>query len=367
MRFDSPLLIARSLATSLPLLVAELFGAPAAAQTCQTDLGFGGPGDLALTLCGQPLDDASNSATLQVTGAPPFAIVHLIVGLQVNPTPRFGGTVVPVPWAFVESGLAADGAGNLSVNISGNDRPFTQVYLQAVAVEPPGGQVEISNALEIELGKGPLIYADAFELPAGSSWPAPWLVTTPHVTANVIDAGRARLQGDLANVARMILPGYSALDVDVRVTLEYEAFHSQGIGVYARQNGGSLTDTTPHGQGYAMFLEGGGSGEPELGLWREIDGVEIHFAAQLNPLPDGGQDGVRYVARFQVEQVSPSTTALRAKVWIEGDPEPADWGIEALDGAPELQNLSGGFATDIYNYAGTGSVWFDDLEIRHLP
>ena len=88
----------------------------------------------------------------------------------------------------------------------------------------------------------------------------------PDVTASVIDSGRARLQGDIASVARMILPGYSEVDVDVRVTLEYESFHSQGIGFYARQNGGYLTDTTPHGQGYAMFLEDGGSGAPALGL-----------------------------------------------------------------------------------------------------
>ena len=213
-----------------------------------------------------------------------------------------------------------------------------------------------------------VLYEESFDQPDGPAWPAPWFMAAPFILIEEdLDGGRARLHGWTAKVGRMILPGFAERDSDVTVTVEYEAIHSQGIGVYARQNGGYLDETDPVGAGYALFLQGGGSGPLELGLWREVNGVEELFAAASDPLADGGVNGARYVLRLQVEQTTPAATTVRAKVWNEGSPEPAGWTIEADDGTPSLQNVTGSFALDIYNYQGNGSVWFDDLVIRELP
>ena len=53
---------------------------------CQTDLGYGGPGSLALQTCGQALA-GGGTADLLVTGAPPSALTWLVVGPTLNPTP----------------------------------------------------------------------------------------------------------------------------------------------------------------------------------------------------------------------------------------------------------------------------------------
>ena len=72
--------------------------------------------------------------------------------------------------------------------------------------------------------------------------------------------------------------------------------------------------------------------------------------------------GVPYAIRFQCQQREGSTL-LRAKMWRQDDAEPGDWMVETEDSTPELQNTSGSFANDMYNYAGTGSVWVHDVAI----
>jgi hypothetical protein len=69
--------------------------------------------------------------------------------------------------------------------------------------------------------------------------------------------------------------------------------------------------------------------------------------------------------RYQVVQQG-ALTALRGKVWLATDVEPAAWTTEVLDDTPELQDVLGSFAVDVYNNGGVDSVYFDDLEIRAL-
>ncbi len=117
-----------------------------AGTVCQTDIGFGGPGTMALTLCGQTLA-SGNLSTMEVTGAPSNGLVFLIGGLSNNPTPFEGGTLVPLP-ILVTLVRVADPSGFVSVSVPGGGGPVT-VYIQAAAVDAalPGGYA-ISNALE---------------------------------------------------------------------------------------------------------------------------------------------------------------------------------------------------------------------------
>lgn len=212
-----------------------------------------------------------------------------------------------------------------------------------------------------------LPYMESFTGPDGSAWPSPWFEGSTHVSVADLQGNQARLNGDPAFVARMILPGYSAVNTEALVTVTFEDVHNQGFGFYVRQNGGSLQEYLPHGQGYAMFLKGNWYWPEDLGLWREINGVETQFAWGATPIAGGLQDDVRYRLRFRVTQANPDSTLLQARVWVEGDPEPGAWTVESYDTRPELQGTAGSFAIDIYNYSGFGHIFIDDLAISEYP
>ncbi len=212
-----------------------------------------------------------------------------------------------------------------------------------------------------------LPYAESFDGPDGSDWPSPWYASTSIVTVHDLQSNRGRMNGNTAQVARMILPGFSETDVEVEVTIEFENVAQQGFGFYVRQNGGSLQDTIPFGQGYAMFLKGGWGWPEDLGLWRELNGVETQFSTGYNPVAGGLQNDTRYRLRFRVTQFDAGTTRLQAKVWPETDTEPAAWTIDDFDSSPALQNTAGSFAADIYNQSGTSHIFLDDLWINQYP
>lgn len=115
-------------------------------DSCQSDLGFGGPGDLSLSICGPALaTGASNDVT--VSNAAPFGQVFLALGLTNTPTPFKGGTLVTVPLATTLA-FTADGSGTVAFPIAGGNGPLS-IFVQAVA--PDGSQLngfEISNAVE---------------------------------------------------------------------------------------------------------------------------------------------------------------------------------------------------------------------------
>jgi hypothetical protein len=117
--------------------------------TCQTDLGSGGPGDLAFSICGAPLA-SGGSATFLMENADPFAVSFITLGVFNNPTPLFGGLIVPTP-ALKTLVRFAKIDGTLSFTVTGGEGPAT-VFLQTFAVDLTQIEgVEISNALELQL------------------------------------------------------------------------------------------------------------------------------------------------------------------------------------------------------------------------
>ena len=210
---------------------------------------------------------------------------------------------------------------------------------------------------------GEVIYDEAFEGANGADWPEPWEIVGSNIIDAEIDDGRARMSGENNLTARLALPGHDEVDADITVVVEYENFAAQGYGFYARQNGGALQQTDPHGQGYGVYAEGGAL--RSLGIWKEVDGVESPILEVPDAVPGGVDSGVPYVIRFQCLQ-GDGTTTLRAKMWREGDDEPEAWMVETEDSTPELQDQSGSFANDVYNYAGTGSVWVHEVTIAAM-
>ncbi len=118
-------------------------------EVCQTDLGFGGPGTMALSICGGDLSTGT-TADLLVTGGPSNALAYAFVGFTLDPTPVAGGQIVPVPPTAVKVfGTDADGEIFLP-GIPGGGGPFS-VYVQVVAED--GGQpfgYAISNAVQAD-------------------------------------------------------------------------------------------------------------------------------------------------------------------------------------------------------------------------
>jgi hypothetical protein len=122
---------------------------PGAAPSCQTDLGFGGPGAVFLSVCGEPLS-SGNEATLLVTGAPPSGPVLLAVSAQADPTPFKGGLLVPVPLLFVLPAVAG-GSGQLALTVPGGGGPVDAVVQAVVpdASQPSG--FSLSKAVLVEI------------------------------------------------------------------------------------------------------------------------------------------------------------------------------------------------------------------------
>ncbi len=118
-----------------------------ACVTCQTDLGFQGPGASTLAVCGQPLASCQY-ATMTLAHLPPGKPMLLSASFSLNPQPFKGGTLVTVP-SFLDIGLVAPPSGLIQILIPGGMGP-ADVYLQARVFDPSLPQsVAITNAVKL--------------------------------------------------------------------------------------------------------------------------------------------------------------------------------------------------------------------------
>ena len=104
-------------------------------MTCQPDLGFGGPGSVTISVCGQPLCPAG-AAQLRLNGAKPFATGLLFASLSSTPTPLKGGTLVPIP-ILLQLPIQVDGSGRIALPVPGGafGAGSLDVFLQAALVD----------------------------------------------------------------------------------------------------------------------------------------------------------------------------------------------------------------------------------------
>jgi len=123
-----------------------------AAPVCQTDLGFGGPGDARLSMCGRPLYGiyGSNYVPFRLEGAPPGATVTLFIGgYAPAPNPTVGGWLVSNPPAAAHT-FHADATGVVEAALWTADTSH-ELHYQCVVENPafPSG-FEVSNAVRID-------------------------------------------------------------------------------------------------------------------------------------------------------------------------------------------------------------------------
>ncbi len=117
--------------------------------TCQTDLGFGGPGNSFLSVCGGDLSTGT-TADLLLTNAPASTNGILLFGLSANPTPFKGGMLVPVPFVATLP-MSTDSLGEYELNgIAGGIGPLSLI-LQFVLSDPAQIRgVGLSNAVQLD-------------------------------------------------------------------------------------------------------------------------------------------------------------------------------------------------------------------------
>ena len=118
-------------------------------ETCQTDLGFGGPGNMQLSMCGGDLSSGT-SADLSLTGGVPNATAFLLLGVQSNVVPFKGGFLLPVPWLMLLP-LPLDGTGAAALpGLPGGGGPLS-VYAQAAMHDASQAKgFAMSNALRVD-------------------------------------------------------------------------------------------------------------------------------------------------------------------------------------------------------------------------
>ena len=122
---------------------------------CQTDLGFQGPGSATLSVCGGGALAKGYTATLSVTGAPPSSPAWIVVGVQNNPSPFKGGTLVPVPILLLVPLFTSPSSAITLPGIQGGGGPVS-VYIQTIVAD--GSQpasFAFTNAVRIDLLPNP--------------------------------------------------------------------------------------------------------------------------------------------------------------------------------------------------------------------
>ena len=127
----------------------DSFNSVSAPLVCQTDIGFGGPGDAVLTICGGNLSSGT-TADLELTNGYLFGRAFIQVGLSNNPVAFKGGLLVPNPGVTIGP-IQMDIGGKLTVpNIQGGGTGtwYVQVFHEDFSVPSPF--FGLSNALQVQ-------------------------------------------------------------------------------------------------------------------------------------------------------------------------------------------------------------------------
>lgn len=120
------------------------------AVICQPDLGFAGPGNLTLSICGGDLSSGVY-ARLRLAGASANSTVVLFLSTSSNPTwvSEIQATLVPLP-VLAQLALPLDVNGEFEIYVPGGFGPVS-LYLQAVALGQPGqNPFATSNAIRAD-------------------------------------------------------------------------------------------------------------------------------------------------------------------------------------------------------------------------
>jgi hypothetical protein len=233
--------------------------------------------------------------------------------------------------------------------------------------DPPAGD-DVDAGADGDASRDGEFLVEDFAVADGATWPAGWN-RLGGVAGAGVTKGRAWLTPTVSaySLGRMghALGAGATADVEITFLLAMDDPTHQGVGFYVRQNGGYLTATSPHGGGYAVFVEAFRG--PQIGLWRERDGTEESLVRVAVPALDARAN---YRVRFRCTQDGASPQ-LAARIWAASAAEPTTWDVTTSDATAALQNVTGGIAVDAWNTAtpGNGSapanIFVDNISVAN--
>jgi PKD repeat protein len=240
------------------------------------------------------------------------------------------GSVVGWSWAFgdgatgsgaeVSHTYAAAGTYQVALTVTDDDGATGAVTTSVtVSAPPPASTALVSDAFERTVASG-LGTADV-----GGAWTAP--------ASASVSGGRGNLVLGAAGAnSSAYLTSVSVADVATQVAVSLDAMPTGG-GTYvylaARRVGAS---------DYRASLKLVADGRLVLGLSRVEGGKETKLSAVELPV-------VRYTAGavvlIRLDVSGSGTSALKAKAWLAGSAEPADWQASVTDTTAALQAAGG--------------------------
>lgn len=188
--------------------------------------------------------------------------------------------------------------------------------------------------------------------------------TSADVTDVRVDSGYGQMRQDSVGDRRMRHTATATGDSEVLIGIAWSA-HAAGAAHHVStelcvQNVSGTADGF-----YEIELEELTSGVVRI-RWRKNDSTvgsttALPAASAINyTITSAYVLGQTVWVRAQVEAFSEDEVTLRARGWVDGDPEPAGWQIEITDTSPNLVNFAGHFgirANAGTGYTATSNVW----------
>jgi large repetitive protein len=179
-----------------------------------------------------------------------------------------------------------------------------------------------------------------------------WTFTGAGASSSVAD-GSARVAVGSGRYAAGVLAGVSNLNTELNDVTWLEA-QPGGTGVYI----GTDVRVTPAGT-YRARLRVQPSGVVVAQFFRNLGNVDVPLGSSVTlPFSYGATTHVH----VRAQALGSSPTTLRAKFWIEGTAEPADWTLNLTDNGTGYQVAGGvGFWAYAPTTTGASAVRYDNL------
>ena len=161
-----------------------------------------------------------------------------------------------------------------------------------------------------------------------------------------VSGGTARVSVTAGASRTMSLDSFQSTDTKVTARLAFDKAQTGG-GSYVAVVGRRVNSSND----YRLKLRAQAGGAVTAQIVRVVGGAET-VVQNLATVPGLSWGGGQYVkVRFEAEGTSP--TALRAKVWADGAPEPSAWTLQATDSTAGLQTGGG---IGVWDYLSSSST-----------
>ena len=318
-----------------------------------------------VTTSGGPFSDSFTITRGAATGnQPPVAafstsIDALTVNFDASASSDPDGTVAAYAWNFGDGSAAGSGvtashayaaAGTYTATLSVTDDggSSSSVSKQVTVVKPPAGGVFAGDTFSRTVGTG----FGAAEVGGA------WTVNGP-ASAYSVNGSAGAVQVAPGAGRRALLASVSEPAADATVSIGYSGTVTGG-GLFVSL----MPRVRPDTSAYRAKVSINSAGTARLSISRTAaNGANTTLASAAGSL--SGVTGARPIlVRVQAEGAAP--TAVRARMWFAGDPEPAAWQVQVSDGTAAQQGPGGvGVFSYLSGSATSGvTVLLDDLTAR---